>query len=438
MSICEACGKVIVGEVAQFEAPAIDEYEKKVRIDEVISLLPLMEDDENDDVIGALCGDCCKSLNEILRERISEEEDLKKTYEECLKKEEEEASANEAMGGRGEKPEKEREISIEHNVDSEEEEEEEEEEGLCADQSKSPMPDREQGKGQWEGVTSEEKDREDYDSLKKEYKEKKKELEKIQEEKRKMIRANNEKMKEWNNALNNFLMDVSEQSDADEMMLIEKDYTTNKLKELEGLRVFNVDTEKGTINGYRISCAEDPTEFSAALGLCSHMLYNIYKEKLRLKEIKVKESQYSISPEGFQSVIRDMHNERNINLYVTKRLAFRQEAQSQEQQKKQHTEAKTSFLSPFTNFFSGKSSGREPSDSEPKQQEVPGVTLNNDQIDFEKGITILNERYFRRYCGKELNLKPSELTREKWEENMKQFLITINDEWERLFKPSKA
>lgn len=427
MDACLGCAKPIDGEVAQAEATVIDDIEKRMRIDEIISLLPLVDDEENDDVIGALCKECKESLSKILRERIKEEEDLKKTYEEYLKKddEEKEMNADESMRNREEKHPKTHRISVEQRVDSEE--------GLCADQSKSPAPDIEHEKGKCDDDDDDRR----YKELKKEYERKKEELKKIREDKQKAMRANNDRMKEWNNGLNDFLMDVSEQRDADEMMVIEKEYTEYALKELDTTEPFNVDVGKGTINGYRIACADNPVEFSAALGLCAHMLYNVYKEKERANGEK-KNPKYTIIPQGFKSVIRCMGTSGNFNLYVTEELTFCKESQPQ-QPEEEPTRNRSFFQNLIPGFLGYKSASKEQPEPEPRQKEPQSVVLSVDQRDFEDGIEILNKEYFTKYCIRDMNLKPSKLTKEKWEHNMKQFLEAIYEEWKKLsFEKTKG
>ena len=64
---------------------------------------------------------------------------------------------------------------------------------------------------------------------------------------------------------------------------------------------------------------------------------------------------------------------------------------------------------------------------------APSEIISEDQKKFEMGIEILNEHYFKEYCRKELSLKPSELTKEEWETNMKQFLKAVKEEWVKRF-----
>lgn len=362
MGVCKKCGGGIDDKKVGEQPPVFDEYEREMRIDEIVSLLPFDddEDEDNNEFIDVLCEECTEAIKKILNERIAEELEFKKCYEEFIEKEEVE--------------EKEETRIVQQK---EENDDDDDDDKVCADQSKSPAPCIDHNKDNLNNSYDNE-----YKAIKGEYAKKKKELKDVLEEKQKCVEDIRKKVGERNVTLCKHIISASEQCYEDEMQALEKDLVKYNKENNRQMSPFNYDRENATINGYRIYCADKPCELSAAIGLCAHMLYKIYKITK-----KGGNSEYTLIPNGPTSTFETTKGVGDVErkLYVTEDLVFFQ----------------------------------------------PGGTPPKKQLEFEEGIDMLSKDYFEKFCEKRLTLRPSKLTKEQWMGNMKVFLEETFKCWER-------
>lgn len=400
--ICERknCGEQIEKELGVDIPSDRSEYEKVMRIDEVASLLPFDSEygDLSDETIGALCNECCASLIAVLEQRIRAEEELKKQYAERSSIENVTSERDGSSGRRCEAREK-----------SVGKPETEGSEAVCPDQSRSPAPDMRHSKLQpgnsGNNSNSGVDDNDDVDRKLKEaherYEKKRDELEAVRREKAEVMKTRASLISQRNDPLNNFLLDMSEQCEKDESLWFDAKAAEYEAGVAEGFQVFDVDKDKGTVNGYSVCSFDNPEEFSAALGLCSHMLYFVYK-----KTSGSTRPSYTLIPNGPESYLHSMlkQNSPDLSLCMTHKPTFLQQ--------------NSSYLLPLLPF------GVREQKSEPQKPSAQDI--------FEEAMNKLNEEYFKVYCGKDLCLKPSKLTEDKWKENMRIFLASVYDKYSEI------